>query len=123
MSWREYVCKNLQGAKELGPESQIFHLFISTSGEAITTETLYTLASAYISNPQAICDDLKVYIDAVADYAPRSQNDLALAQIKLKTIHLAIPDRTSPVQWRYLFRAERYANRRNVSMIITQIRE
>jgi filamentous hemagglutinin len=123
VAWRDYVCKQLPGVKDLGPESKIFHLFNPTSGEAISTETLYTLAPGYIGNPQAICDDLKVYIDAVADYAPASQNDLALVQIKSKTIHLAVPERTSPVQWRYLFRAERYANHRNVSMIVTQIRE
>lgn len=123
MSWREYVCKKLPGTRDLGPESKIFHLFNTKSGEAIRTETLYTLAPEYADNPQAISDDLKVHIDAVADYAPSSQNDLPLAQIKSRTIHLAIPQLTSPVEWRYIFRAELYANRRRVSMIVTQIRE
>ncbi|MEW6436892.1 MAG: hypothetical protein AB1508_06950 [Pseudomonadota bacterium] len=123
MSWRDYVCKKLPGTTDLGPESEIFHLFNPKSGEAIRTETLYTLAPEYAANPEAISDDLKVYIDAIADYAPSSPNDLALAQIKSRTIHLAIPDLTSPVEWRYIFRAELYANRRKVSMIVTRIRE
>ena len=123
MSWREYVCKQLPGAEALGPESEIFHLFNPRSGEAISTETLYTLAPEYIENPEGIYDDLKIYVDAVAGYTPHSQNDLALAQVKSRTIHLAIPERTSPVYWRYLQRAVRYASSCNVSMIVTQIRE
>lgn len=123
MSWREYVCKHLPGMKELGPESETFHLFNPKSGEAISTQILYTLDPIYMRNPQAIYDALKTCIDAVADYVPTSQDDLALAQIKSRTIHLAVPELTSPVQWRYLHRVERYANSRNVSMIVTRIRE
>jgi hypothetical protein len=75
-----------------------------------------------MANPQAIYDALKACVDAVADFVPTSQDDLALAQIKSRTIHLAVPELTSPVHWRYL-RAGRYASSRNLSMIVTRIRE
>ena len=109
--------------KDLGPNSETLHLFNPETGEAISTPILYTLDPAYMRDPQGIYDELKICIDAIADYAPSSQGDLALEQIKPKTIHLAVPELTSPVQWRYLHRAERYANSRNVSMIVTRVRE
>src|SRR4029077_13439730 len=121
--WREYVCKQLPGMKELGPENETFHLFNPKSGEAISTQILYTLDPIFMRNPQAIYDALKTCVDAVADYAPTSQADLALAQIKSRTIHLAVPELTSQVQWRYLHRAGRYAESRNVSLVVTRIRE
>ena len=107
VSWREYVRKQLPGMKELGPKSETFHLFNPKSGEAISTQILHTLAPIYMANPQAIYSALKACVDAVADYVPTSQDDLALAQIKSRTIHLAVPELTSPVQWRYLHRAGR----------------
>ena len=123
VSCREYVRKQLPGMKELGPKSETFHLFNPKSGEAISTQILHTLAPIYMANPQAIYDALKACVDAVADYVPTSQDDLTLAQIKSRTVHLAVPELTSPVQWRYLHRAGRYASSRNVSMIVTRIRE
>jgi filamentous hemagglutinin len=123
VSWREYVGKQLPGMKDLGPDSETLHLFNPKSGEAVSTPILYTLDPSYMRNPQGIYDQLKICIDAVADYAPRSPSDLPLAQIKSKTIHLAVPYLTSPVQWRYLHRAERYAESRNVSMRVTRIRD
>jgi hypothetical protein len=48
VSWREYVCKQLPGMKELGPKSETFCLFNPKSGEAIRTQILYTLAPIYI---------------------------------------------------------------------------
>jgi hypothetical protein len=47
-----------------------------------------------MANPQAIYDALKACVDAVADFVPTSQDDLALAQIKSRTIHLAVPELT-----------------------------
>ena len=72
VSWREYVCKQLPGMKELGPKSETFHLFNPKSGEAISTQILHTLAPIYMANPQAIYSALKACVDAVADYVPTS---------------------------------------------------
>ena len=38
-------------------------------------------------------------------------------------IQLAIPEYTSPTQWRYLFWALGYGGERGVSIMITRIRE
>ena len=123
MSWRDYVYKELPGTKDLGSASEPFHLFNPESGEAISTQILYSLDPSYINNPPGIYDALKICVDAVVGYTPSAENGLALAQVKSKTIHLAVPERTSSVQWHHLLRAIIYGKENGVSIVITKIRE
>jgi hypothetical protein len=62
-------------------------------------------------------------ISKIIDYEPRVDSDLDLAKIQSKTIQLAIPEYTSPTQWRYLLRAIIYGKDNGVSILITRIRE
>jgi hypothetical protein len=66
---------------------------------------------------------LKSYVDAAADYEPRTKFDLDATTIQAKMILLAVPEYTSPTQWRYVFAALRYGGERGVSIVITRIRE
>ena len=66
---------------------------------------------------------MKTYINAAADYQPRTGADIDPAKIESKTIHLAVPEYTSPTQWRYLFAAIFYGKERGVRVVITRIRE
>ncbi|MHB8884774.1 MAG: endonuclease toxin domain-containing protein [Methylovirgula sp.] len=91
--------------------------------EAISDNTLNTLSVTYIKNPQKVYGQLKSYVDDVADYRPRNDSDLKSANIELKTIHLAIPEYTSPAQWRYLHEGIIYGKERGVRIVITRIRE
>jgi hypothetical protein len=113
----------MPGAEPLSSENEVFQLFNPKSVEAIGGQILDTLTPERSTNPSGIFDELKAWIDAAADYAPRSQAELALAQIKSRTIHLAIPYRTAPLQWRPLYEAMAYAKRRGVSLVITRIRD
>jgi hypothetical protein len=90
---------------------------------AISAKTLNTLSVSYIKKPQRIYWRMNRYTDAAANYAPRSDFDLSLSEIESKTIHLAIPEYTSPTQWGYLFRAIIYGKERGVRVVITRIRE
>lgn len=106
------------------PTSKTFDEFDITTGEAISAKTLNTLSVGYIKKPQIIYWRMKNYIDSAADYSdPRPDIDLDLRDVLSKTIHLAIPEYTSPTQWRYLFAAIRYGRERGVRVIITRIRE
>ena len=69
-----------------------------------------------------ILSRLKGYINKLEDYQPIKEDDLELADIRSKTIQLAIPQYTSPRQWRYLNLAIGYAREHGVSLIITRIR-
>jgi hypothetical protein len=118
-----YIEKQNPEATTLPPTSKTFDEFIKTTGEAISAKTLNTLSVSYIKNPQSIYWRMKGYVDAAADYEPGAAIDVDSTKIESRTIQLAIPEYTSPTQWRYLFAAIRYARERDVWVIITRIRE
>ena len=118
-----YVEAQLPNAKELPPTAKAFDQFDATTGTAVSDKTLNTLSVSYIRNPQRIYWQLKQYVDAVADYEPRAKADVKPATIQSKMLQLAIPEYTSPTQWRYLLWALGYGSERGVSITITRIRE
>jgi filamentous hemagglutinin len=91
--------------------------------EAISAKTMNTLSAAYIKNPQNIYNKVVSYVDDAVNYEHRRESDVDPADIESKTIHLAIPEWTSPTQWRYLNRALVYGKDNGVKIVITRIRE
>jgi hypothetical protein len=81
-----------------------------------------TKTMAKITRPQTIYNEVKGYVDDVLDYEPHWWFDLDPSWIKSKTIQLAIPEQTSPEQWRYLLRAIIYGKDNDVKVVITLIR-
>ena len=120
--WETYNDKNLPGAEKLEPHSTGFDEFNAGTGEATDAKTLNTLSVSLIKRPQQILSRLKGYINKLEDYRPIKEYDLDPADIRSKTIQLAIPQYTSPRQWRYLNLAIGYAREHGVSLIITRIR-
>jgi len=107
----------------LPPTAKAFDQFDRATVTAISDKTLNTLSVSYIKNPQRIYWRLKQYVDAAVDYEPRPKIDVDSAVIESKLIQLAIPEFTSPTQWRYLIWAIEYGSERGVSVTITRIRE
>ncbi|MHB8884776.1 MAG: endonuclease toxin domain-containing protein [Methylovirgula sp.] len=122
-NWELYNEKvNPDGAR-LQPNSKTFDQYNLAESEAISNKTLNTLSVSYIKNPLRIYSRLKRYVNDAADYEPRVDSDLDSAEIRSKTIHLAIPEYTSPAQWGQLFQAIIYGKERGVRIVITRIRE
>jgi hypothetical protein len=121
--WESFVGRQDQGLEQLPPNAKAFDHFNPTTREAVSAKTLNTLSVSYIKNPQSVYAKLKSYIDAAADYEPRVGSDLNSRLVSSKTIQLAIPEYTSPEQWRYLYPAILYGKERGVSIVITRIRE
>jgi CDI toxin restriction endonuclease-like domain len=120
--WETYNDKNLPGVEVLHDYSTGFDQFRTSTGEAIDSKTLDTLTVSVIKRPQQILSRLKGYIHKLENYRPIKRFDLAPERIKSKTLQLAIPEYTSPTQWRYLNLAIRYAHEHGVSVIVTRIR-
>ena len=76
-----------------------------------------------IRNPQKIFNKITEYVDDVVNYERYRRSDFDPAKIESKTIYLAIPENTSPTQWRQLLRAVIYGKDNGVSIVITRIRE
>jgi hypothetical protein len=121
--WEAYIAENNPGARRLPAGSKGFDHFNDDTGEAISGKTLNTLSVSYIKYPQKIFGNLRKYVDAAVDYQPRTDLEPDPAKIQSRTIHLAIPEYTSPEQWRYLMGAIGYGREHGVSIIITRIRE
>jgi hypothetical protein len=89
----------------------------------LSDKTLNTLSVSNIRKPLQIYNKLRGYVNATADYEPRLSSDLGSDRIRSKVIHLAIPQYTSPTQWRYLNLSIRYAREHGVLLVITRISE
>jgi len=121
--FQRYCGKQLPNSEALPETSKTFDQYARATGTAVSDKTLNTLSFSYVRNPQRIYWRLKRYVDAAADYEPRTKFDLDATTIQAKMILLAVPEYTSPTQWRYLFAALRYGGERGVSIVITRIRE
>jgi hypothetical protein len=123
-SWETYVGKQHPETTNLPPKSKAFDHFASDSGDAISDKTLFTQTFSRINQPRTLYSKLKGYIDFTANYKkPRAKFDIDPSKIKTRTIQLAIPEYTSPTQWRYLYKAIRYGRQRGVRVVVTRIRE
>ena len=121
--WRAYVVRTNPGAMELPAASRTFHIFNKSTGEAIIAIILDTLSEIYKQSPESICQHLELYVDSAARYdEARTESDVDPAEIKSRTIHLAIPELTWPKQWPHLFQAILYGKENGVTLRITSIR-
>jgi filamentous hemagglutinin len=121
--WEKYIAGQNPNAKLLRPGSTAFDLFDWTTGEATSAKTLDTKTTVRILKPQKVYGKVKEYVDEVLDYERRLESDVKPDLIKSKTIQLAIPEQTSPEQWRQLLRAIIYGKDNNVKIVITITRE
>lgn len=123
IGWEAYNASQNPNAKRLRPGSTGFDLFEEMTGEATSAKTLDTKTMTYIRKPQEIYKKVQLYVDGVVNYEPSKNFDVDPALISSKTIQLAIPEHTSPEQWRYLLRAIIYGKDNGVKVVITRIRE
>ena len=78
---------------------------------------------SYVKKPQGIYKEIKGYVDEVLDYEPIKQIDLDPALIESKSIYFAIPEWTSPTQWRHIIRGVIYGKDNGVSIVIIRVGE
>lgn len=118
-----YIEKENPDVVQLKPNATTFDLFDPITGEAISAKTMNTLSVTYIKTPQKIFSRLQLYVNEAVNYEGYWQSDLNPAEIDSKSIYLAVPEWTSPTQWRQLLRALVYGKDNGVSIVITRIRE
>lgn len=121
--WAPYIAQENPDARLLKKGSTGFDLVNDETGEAISAKTLDTLTASRIKRPQQLLSKVKGFVHAAEDYQPRREDDVDPGKIRSKTIQVAIPQYTSPAQWRYLNLGIRYAKERGISLVITRIAE
>ena len=118
-----YLEKENPELMRLKPKATTFDLFNPISREAISAKTLNTLSVSRIRKPENVYGEIEGYINEAMDYQPLKRSDLDPDEIKSKSIYLAVPEWTSPIQWRHLIRAIIYGKDNGVSVVIIRIRE
>lgn len=121
--WEDYYEKRNTNATRLPKGSKGFDHFDESTNEAVSNKTLDTLTMYYIKKPQKVYEQVKRYVDKASNYEPYWDTDLDPMRIESKTLHLAIPEYTSPTQWHHLFRSIIYGKEKGVRVVITRIRE
>jgi hypothetical protein len=121
--WEDYFERMNPDARRLRPGSKGFDHVKDATGEAISNKTLNRLSVTYIRDPREIYRKVTRYADNTINYERRTKSGLDPEDIQSRTIHLAIPEYTSPIQWRHLLRAIIYGKDNGVSILITRIRE
>jgi hypothetical protein len=121
--FENYYGKENPQARRLLPGATAFDYFDDATGDAVSVKTLNTQTANRIRNPQKIFEKVKEYVDDIIDYEPLRRTDPKPDEIQSKILYLAIPEYTSPTQWRYLNRVIIYAKDNGISIVITRIRE
>lgn len=99
--------------------------FDDESGVVISAKTLDTTAYTYANNPGKVYSRLKLYIDSASDYETvvvRQNRKVDPARKLNKQLQVAVPQYTSPAQWRQINQAIIYARGRGVSVVVTRVR-
>jgi hypothetical protein len=120
--WEDYYDKTNPDSEQLPPGSKRFDHFNATTGEATSNKTLNTLSMSYIRDPLEIYRKVTRYVADAVNYQRRMESEPEPDDIVSKTIQLAVPEYTSPTQWRHLLRAVIYGEDNGVSIVITRIR-
>ena len=77
-----------------------------------------------MKNPNQIYSTIKTYIDDAANFREYTLSGryLNASQIRNRELFLAIPDKTTPEQWKQIQRVVEYGGSKNVTVRITRIK-
>ncbi|PHM72340.1 ShlA/HecA/FhaA exofamily protein [Xenorhabdus sp. KJ12.1] len=139
MSWTEgnyrqgYPFEDFVGKELKLPESarlpygsETFDYFNRATGQAISVKTLNTTTVSRLQNPSQISNQLNGYINEVAKFerTTKGADELRITNnmIQQKTIHLAVPEKTTPTQWAEINKSISYAADNNIDIKVTVVR-
>ncbi len=116
------IVRKFSPAERLPNSFDVFDYFSKTK-EAISVKTLDTGAKTYQKSTK-ISAQLNKYIDNVYNYKDTTKSGFTLnsKDIKIKTIELAIPDKTTSAQWVEINKSLIYATGKNIDLKITVVK-
>ncbi|MEX9817960.1 hypothetical protein AB7X09_18275 [Providencia rettgeri] len=122
--FEDYIGKSrkLADSERLPAGTETFDYFTKNK-EAISVKTLDTGAKTY-QNPVKISSKINGYINDVVNFKGIDQSRLTLlnSDIKLRTIEIAIPSKTTSVQWVEINKSIAYSIENNINMKITVVK-
>ncbi|WP_426575394.1 hypothetical protein ACP179_01345 (plasmid) [Xenorhabdus stockiae] len=136
MSWTEgnyrqgYPFEDFVGKELKLPESarlpygsETFDYF-TPAKQAISVKTLNTTTVSRLQNPSQINSQLNGYINEMAKFERTTKGEFKITNdmIKQKTLYLAVPEKTTPVQWTEINKSISYAADKNIDIKVTVVR-
>ncbi|MBI6548647.1 DUF637 domain-containing protein [Xenorhabdus lircayensis] len=137
MAWKEgnykqgYPFEDFVGKELKLPESsrlpygtEVFDYYTKSTGQAISVKTLDTATNARIQNPKQISSQLNSYINDIDGFSGslKGKDVLTPDMIKQKTLHLAVPEKTTPSQWAEINQSISYAAEKKIDVKVTVVR-
>ncbi|ENU1227321.1 hypothetical protein [Providencia rettgeri] len=122
--FEDYIGKSrkLADSERLPAGTETFDYFIKNK-EAISVKILDTGAKIY-QNPVKVSSKINGYINDVVNFKGIDQSRLTLlnSDIKLRTIEIAIPSKTTSDQWVEINKSIAYSIENNINMKITIVK-
>lgn len=124
MPWENYLANQLPSGSRLPPNFKTFDFFDDVSGTAISAKTLDTTTVAKLAKPEQIYTSLKANVDATTKFENYTLKGVSLSadDIAARQLHVAVPERTTAIQWQQIQKAVQYGQSKNVQVIITPVR-
>jgi filamentous hemagglutinin len=124
LPWEDYLQTQLADGSRLPANFKTFDFFDQTTGEATSAKTLDTTTQARMDNPSQVYTSLKGNIDAAADFEQYRIRGVSLTSdmITSRTVEVAVPAATTPVQWTQIASAMQYAATKGVNLIVTAVK-
>jgi len=125
MPWESYLTMQLPAGSRLPPGFQVFDFLVPGTNTAISAKTLDTLTPAKLANPSQVYHSLKGNVDAIALFdKPASLRGVTIRpqDIKVRELRVAVPEGTTPAQWKQIQRAIEYGKQNGVTVRVTRVK-
>lgn len=125
MTFENYIGLSNKRLTRLHLNAKTFDYYDGNTGEYISVKTLNTQTASRIKNPKSIENTLNTYISKIDSYNGdgRGTTEIYKKDVKLKTLELGVPEKTTKEQWDAINDSIKNASSKNIKVNITIIEE
>ncbi|PNL47990.1 filamentous hemagglutinin N-terminal domain-containing protein [Proteus mirabilis] len=125
MTFENYIGLSNKRLTRLHLNAKTFDYYDDRTDEYISVKTLNTQTASRIKNPKSIENTLNTYISTMDKYSGdgRGTTEISKKDVKLKTLELGVPEKTTKEQWDAINDSIKNASSKNIKVNITIIEE
>ncbi|HGN2958736.1 TPA: DUF637 domain-containing protein [Proteus mirabilis] len=125
MTFENFIGLSNKRLKRLHLNAKTFDYYDDKTGEYISVKTLNTQTESRLKNPKSLKNTLNTYISTIDKYSGdgRGTAEVFKKDVKLKTLELGVPEKTTKEQWDAINDSIKNASSKNIKVNITIIEE
>ncbi|MDC9754709.1 DUF637 domain-containing protein, partial [Proteus mirabilis] len=125
MTFENFIGLSNKRLKRLHLNAKTFDYYDDKTGEYISVKTLNTQTESRLKNPKSLKNTLNTYISTIDKYSGdgRGTAEIFKKDVKLKTLELGVPEKTTKEQWDAINDSIKNASSKNIKVNITIIEE